>query len=104
DAANFTGLVQEFRNQLNSAGSGLLLTAAVTAGSDKIGGYQPASLTSNLDFIDIMTYDFFGAWSNQIGYGNSPLHAGNCGLTGAVSTYDTADAVNMWVNGGASRS
>ncbi len=63
DKANFTALLAEFRKQLDAVRPGLLLTAAVAGGEDKIVNYDIPAISQYLDAINLMTYDFFGAWA-----------------------------------------
>ncbi|XP_070696377.1 acidic mammalian chitinase-like [Pempheris klunzingeri] len=52
----------------------LLLTAAVAAGKATIdSGYEIADISKFLDFINVMTYDFHGAWDPFTGH-HSPLY------------------------------
>ncbi|KAK0152677.1 Acidic mammalian chitinase [Merluccius polli] len=54
----------------------LMLTAAVAAGKGTIdNGFEVAQLSNVLDFINVMTYDFHGAWDSFTGH-NSPLYRG----------------------------
>ncbi|QLI81023.1 hypothetical protein HZU75_05500 [Chitinibacter fontanus] len=67
DKQNFTLLMAEFRNQLNalSAANGnkkYYLTAAMSAGKDKIEMTEPGNYSQYLDWINLMTYDFHGGW------------------------------------------
>jgi chitinase len=101
DKANLTALVAEFRKQLDAERSGLLLTAAVAAGTAKLSGYDIPGLSANLDLINIMTYDFFGAWDAT---GPTAFHSPLHGWTGmpASATSSTSDAaVQAWKAGGA---
>ncbi|XP_034392624.1 acidic mammalian chitinase-like isoform X1 [Cyclopterus lumpus] len=62
----------------------LLLTAAVAAGKGNIdNGYEIADVLKFLDFINVMTYDFHGAWDPFTGH-NSPLFR---------SSYDQGDNI-----------
>ncbi|MCO7223296.1 glycosyl hydrolase family 18 protein [Pleionea sp. CnH1-48] len=42
-----------------------LVTAAVPAGADKIAATDYGAAAQHMDFINVMTYDFFGAWSKN---------------------------------------
>ena len=70
-ADNFTLLVQDVRN-LMPAGQ-YLLSAAVSSTPGGWGIYDFPGLTPLLDFYNVMTYDFHGAWTNHSGH-NSPLY------------------------------
>ena len=101
DRANLTALAAEFRRQLDAERPGLLLTAAVTAGSNKLSGYDVPSLSANLDSIYIMTYDFFGAWdaSGPTGF-HSPLY-GWAGMPSSAPTFNSDSAIKAWKAAGA---
>ncbi|GGJ18661.1 glycosyl hydrolase family 18 protein [Deinococcus roseus] len=66
DKQNFTLLLKEFRTQLNAlsatTGKPYQLTIAAPGGADKVANQEPALYKDYLDFINIMTYDFRGAW------------------------------------------
>jgi chitinase len=74
DKANFTLLLEEFRRQLDALGKAsgkaagkatgkhYLLTAAVNSTPDKMRYTDPAAYSRSLDWINLMTYDFHGAW------------------------------------------
>lgn len=54
---------------------GLLLTAAVSAGSVTVkSAYDVKDLSDNVDYINLMSYDFHGSWESNTGH-NSPLFA-----------------------------
>jgi len=69
DKANFTLLLEEFRRQLDAlgktSGKHYLLTAAVNSTDEKMRHTDPAAYSRSLDWINLMTYDFHGAWSKQ---------------------------------------
>jgi chitinase len=67
DPANFTALLAEFRNELNTYGAAhggkhYALTAALPSGQDKVKFIQTNQIGQYLDFGNIMTYDMHGAW------------------------------------------
>ncbi|GEM44916.1 glycosyl hydrolase family 18 protein [Deinococcus cellulosilyticus] len=66
DKQNFTLLLKEFRTQLDALGATngkkYQLTIAAPGGADKVANQEPALYKDYLDFINIMTYDFRGAW------------------------------------------
>lgn len=69
DKANFTALLQEFRNQLNAYGATVgrqyLLAAFLPADPAKItAGFQP-QIFNHLDYATVQGYDFYGAWEPQ---------------------------------------
>lgn len=79
DKANYTLLLQEFRNELDSYGGSIgkhfLLTAAVSSGQDKIAQIQTDQIGNYLDYADVMTYDMHGGFE-ATGPANfqDPLH------------------------------
>jgi len=77
DKHRFTLLCRELRAGFEAEASGdarLLLTAAVGAGKDTIdSAYEIPEISKELDFINLMTYDFNGAWDKQTGH-NSALY------------------------------
>lgn len=102
DKQNFTLLLQEFRRQLDALRSGLLLTIAAPGGPDKIANQDPAGYRSAVDWVNIMTYDFRGAW-DATGPTNfhsnlyaSPQDPG----TGVTRTYSVDTAVTAFLNAG----
>jgi len=66
DKQNYTLLLQELRSQLDAAaaqdGRKYLLTIAAPAGYDKIENLEPSGIADACDWVNIMTYDFHGAW------------------------------------------
>lgn len=82
DRANFTLLLRELRDSLDAlAGTSrrhVLLTAALPAGAENAAGTDVGEIAQTLDFLNIMTYDFYGPWDEKANY-NSPLYAGEGG-------------------------
>ena len=70
-AGDFTLLIQDLRRLL-PAGK-YLISAAVSSSPGSYGVYDFAGMTPLLDFYNVMTYDFHGAWTNHSGH-NSPLY------------------------------
>jgi len=70
-ADNFTALIQDVR-ALMPAGQ-YLISAAVSSSPGGYGVYDFPGMTPLLDFYNVMTYDFHGAWTNHSGH-NSPLY------------------------------
>jgi len=67
DKENFTLLMRDVRQALDAAGADdgrrYLLTIAAPAGYDKVANMEPAEYHRYLDWINVMTYDYFGAWN-----------------------------------------
>jgi GH18 family chitinase len=70
-AVDFTSLIQDLRD-LMPVGQ-YLISAAVSATPGGYGIYDFPGMTPLLDFYNVMTYDFHGAWTNHSGH-NSPLY------------------------------
>jgi len=104
DKQRFTLLCQEARAAFNAEGQStgrapLLLTAAVAAGKSKIdGGYEIPQISQALDFINLMSYDFFGAWDAITGL-NAPLYAAP-GDSNGRELFNLDYAARYWVSGG----
>jgi len=77
DTANFVLLLQELRSKLDAhtatTGKYYEITAAVGCGPSVIEGYDIPNTAPLLDQINLMTYDFFGAWSDRTG-ANAPVY------------------------------
>lgn len=77
DKHNMTLLMQEFRRQLDELGrqSGhtYLLTAAVPASPSLAEHFELKELSEVLDWLNLMAYDFHGAWSKSTNF-NAPLY------------------------------
>jgi chitinase len=55
----------------------LLLTIAVGAEKKTVlNGYDVESIMTDVDFINIMSYDYHGSWDQKTGH-NSPLYSRN---------------------------
>lgn len=101
----FTILIQElsagFRRESEQTGkSQLLLSAAVSASKTTMdAAYEVPALGKNLDFINVMTYDFHGSWAPVTGH-NSPLHQGLVDYD-PVPFYNCEYAMKYWNDSGA---
>ncbi|KAL2104018.1 hypothetical protein ACEWY4_000886 [Coilia grayii] len=105
DKRRFTMLCEELRDAFEQEAKAtklprLMLTAAVSAGKGTIdNGYEVAKISKSLDFINVMTYDFHGAWETFTGH-NSPLYVGATDIGDLV--YFNADyAMRYWRDEGA---
>ncbi|XP_054160532.1 probable chitinase 10 [Oppia nitens] len=80
DKKNFVDLLKELREAFEAEAKEkrlprLILTAAVSAGSDTVrGGYDVPAVAAYIDFLNIMSYDFHGKWEPKTGH-NAPLFA-----------------------------
>ena len=100
DRQNFTALLAEFRRQLDAVRPGLLLTVAVGAGIDKIRVTDPGDYHRYLDFINVMTYDFHGAWGPRTNHHAGLFRAPADPSSGDEKYYNTHDAIEAYLNRG----
>ncbi|KHT65615.1 chitinase [Photobacterium gaetbulicola] len=70
DYANFELLMEDIRERI---GPNKLLTAAFSASTAKLEGYNWPRLVASMDYFNMMTYDLNGGWSNVAGH-NAPLY------------------------------
>lgn len=77
DKRNFTLLLQKVRQKLDEAGKQdgkeYLLTIASGANPNYVKNTELDQVQAQLDWINIMTYDFHGGWENVSG-NNAPLY------------------------------
>ncbi|HLI70195.1 MAG TPA: glycosyl hydrolase family 18 protein [Ktedonobacteraceae bacterium] len=108
DTANYTLLLQEFRNELDSYGASIgkhfLLTAAVPSGQDKIAMIQTNQIGNYLDYADVMTYDMHGGWETtgptnfQDPLYNSPNDP-SAAIPPGNEKYTIDTAIKAWTSG-----
>ncbi|KAM9364888.1 acidic mammalian chitinase-like [Pholidichthys leucotaenia] len=105
DKQRFTLLCRELREAYEAEAKAtgnpqLMLTAAVSAGKGTIdGGYEIAEIAKELDFINVMTYDFHGTWEQFTGH-NSPLYRGSMDF-GDLIYFNVDYAMKYWRDNGA---
>ena len=77
DKHNFTLLLQNLRDSLNTlkkkTGKYYLLSAALPSAPSHIVNIEIKKVANILDFLNVMTYDYHGAWESISGY-NAPLY------------------------------
>lgn len=72
DKANFATFISEMRRAFKQ--NGLMLGVAISGYIEVIRqGYDLRSLSSNVDFLNVMAYDYHGAWEGKTGH-ISPLY------------------------------
>ena len=105
DTRNFTLLLQEFRRQLDEAARQrrrpFLLTIAAAAGPATLAKLELAQIARSLDFINVMTYDYHGAWEGSANF-NSPLFPSSRDPSRA-QRLSTAETVGAYLAGGVPR-
>ncbi|XP_057381178.1 chitotriosidase-1-like [Daphnia carinata] len=96
DKAGFANLIVALKNAFTPFG--FLLSAAVPASQFTIdAGYDVATMSQNLNFINLMTYDFHGAsWEPTVADHHSPLQKRSTDPTNFNSNF----AVNYWITKG----
>jgi chitinase len=101
DGKNYVRLLGILRDTLNNLGnrSGrhLMLTAALPSDRNQALAMEIRDAAPLLDFLNIMTYDFYGPWDERA-YHNAPLYAGPGGdsartLDGAFRLYRETFAI-----------
>lgn len=100
DNANFTALLAEFRRQLDAVRPGLLLSIAAGAGIDKIRVTNPGTYQQSLDYINVMTYDFHGAFEPTTNHHSALFDAPNDPSTGDAKFYNSNDAIEAFLSRG----
>ena len=108
DTANYTLLLQEFRNEMTtlgqSTGKQYYLSAALPAGQDKISKIQTDQIAQYLDFGDLMAYDMHGGFEST-GPANfqDPLYNDPADPSSPIppgtEKYSVSNAVKAWVSG-----
>uniref|UniRef100_G1QUJ7 Chitinase 3 like 2 n=2 Tax=Nomascus leucogenys TaxID=61853 RepID=G1QUJ7_NOMLE len=100
---HFTVLISELaeafqKDFTKSTKERLLLTAGVSAGRQMIdNSYQVEKLAKDLDFINLLSFDFHGSWEKPLITGhNSPLSKG-WQDRGPSSYYNVEYAVGYWI-------
>ena len=97
DRANFNALLAEFRTQLNAVRPGLLLTIAAGAGVDKIRATDPGTYHPSLDFINVMTYDFHGAFDPTTNHHSALFASPRDPASGDQKFYNSNDAIEAFL-------
>ncbi|CAG0886951.1 unnamed protein product, partial [Cyprideis torosa] len=98
DYENFILLLSELRAAFDLKGK--MITAAVSAGAEKIGhSYNVKEVNRLLDYINLMTYDFYGAWNTYIHH-NAPLLPHPFDAINNNTYYNVIDAVEVWLEAG----
>jgi chitinase len=72
DRANYTLLLQAFRERLDERAPGSLLTIAAPAGPGIYANLELDRIHDHLDWINLMSYDFHGGWDPITNF-NAPM-------------------------------
>ncbi|XP_034550763.1 chitinase-3-like protein 1 [Notolabrus celidotus] len=98
DKQKFTELCEELNTALKA--EGLILSASVSAERSTIdASYEVEKIAMQLDFINVLTYDFHGPWEKVIGH-HSPLFQGSED-TGDNMYLNADSALKYWMEQGA---
>mmetsp|Transcript_29657 Transcript_29657/g.65706 ORF Transcript_29657/g.65706 Transcript_29657/m.65706 type:complete len:559 (+) Transcript_29657:60-1736(+) len=102
DKANFNLLLDDVRAALDKltrrTGKKYGLTAALPCGPDRMDDMDIPHVAATLDELNLMTYDFHGAWDAVTGV-NAPLYPQGWG----PDHFDVDSCVNNWINAGGKR-
>jgi chitinase len=108
DKRNFTLLMQEFRTQLDAQGAldgkRYALTAAIGAGTEKIAQTEPNLYGQYMDWVNVMTYDFHGAWETKTNFHAPLYHDPADPSTGVIAKYNSHDAITALIAAGMPKS
>ena len=98
DGNTYYLLMKELRAMLDqvelATGRDMELTSAVGAGDDKILNINYTATEQFLDYILVMTYDFYGGWSSQVLGHMTALYAPSWNAT---DTYNTHSAIQNFL-------
>ncbi|XP_072336008.1 acidic mammalian chitinase-like isoform X1 [Scyliorhinus torazame] len=104
DKERYTVLIAELKKAFqqeaeNTQKARLLLTAAVAANKKRIDtGYEIEKIARNVDFINLVSYGFHGAWDRFTGH-ISPLYRGAADK-GAHANSNVNYAAKYWIRNG----
>ncbi|XP_055531988.1 acidic mammalian chitinase-like [Wyeomyia smithii] len=99
DKANFVLMLKELNSELKKYG--LLLTVAVAASASSAAlSYDISEVSDNIDYINLMEYDFHGSYDGVTGF-NAPLYAGSNDITATQKELNVESSVKYWLAQGA---
>lgn len=102
DKQNFTLLMAEIRDQLNmlekETNKKYLLTVASPAGT-QLNNYELGEAAKYIDWYNIMTYDFHGAWEKTTNH-QAPLQQNSLDPSPLASTYNVTSTINSYIQAG----
>lgn len=108
DKQKFTALVQEMMEAFNAESEEngekrLLLSAAVPGGKENIdSGFEVQKITAVLDYLLLMSYDYYGSWNRFTGH-VSPLYPPK-NATGIDTMLNVDYSANYWIKLGCPKS
>ncbi len=98
DGRNLSLLLEDFRRALDARGGGEL-TIAGPGGIDKIEHHEIAAIAAVVDFVNVMTYDFAGAWDNRTGH-HAGFDVSSQDPGEFAADYNVTASVQHWLDGG----
>jgi chitinase len=103
DVANFTSLLSTCRSKLDAAGTAdgrtYDLTIAASAGKPNMDNIQWSSISSYVNMVNLMTYDFHGAWETMTGHQASLYANPNDGFAAPLKTQYNTDWAFRYLTG-----
>ncbi len=106
DTANYNLLLQEIKKELALhgaiTGKYYELTAALPCGPSIIDNIDIGTVKDLLDQFNLMTYDFFGAWSSVVGV-NAPMYYQTFPDYEQFGEFNVNSCVINWMNGGVTK-
>ena len=99
DTANYVQLAGEFRDALDRLGGDHTLSIAAPAAPDKAAHLDLPGLAAELDWINVMAYDFHGGW-DRVTHFNAPLTASADFPDGGADPLTVADTVERFLAAG----
>ncbi|CAL7949845.1 unnamed protein product [Xylocopa violacea] len=98
DKQNFVALLKELKEALDKQGYSLSIAVSAPESSASL-SYIISEVSKYVDFINLMTYDFNGAWNNFAAI-NAPLYRSSK-ETGNQIMFNVDSAVRYWLSQGA---
>ena len=101
DGENYALLAKALRDALDAQGAidgkDYLISAAVPAGYDKYEEINLSALAGQVDWLNLMTYDFHGRWNKTRTGHNAPLYANSAD---PMPEYNAESAVQGYLDAG----
>lgn len=105
DKHNYTLLLEELDKQIQvqeaQDNKDYLLTIASPAGFDKTENYELAEMSKHLDWLNVMTYDYHGAWENTTNH-NAALYPNSNDPSSLAGKYNVDSTIQNYLNAGVS--
>ncbi len=105
DKHNYTLLLEELDKQIQvqeaQDNQDYLLTIASPAGFDKTENYELAEMSKHLDWFNVMTYDYHGAWENTTNH-NAALYGNPNDPSALAQQYNVDSTIQTYLNAGVS--